>query len=43
MQKFDGSIKNITTLIDEKLIQKLIPARFIPETPDHLKDKNGGA
>lgn len=40
MQKFDGNIKNITTLTDEKLTQKLIPARFIPETPDHLKDKN---
>ena len=40
MQKFDGNIKNIPVLTDEKLTQQLIPARFIPETPDELKDKN---
>lgn len=40
MQKFDGNIKNIPTLTDEKLTQQLIPARFVPETPDELKDKN---
>ncbi|OAL78417.1 hypothetical protein AY606_08270 [Acinetobacter sp. SFB] len=40
MQKFDGNIKNIPTLTAEKLTQQLIPARFIPETSEHLKDKN---
>lgn len=40
MQKFDGNIKNIPTLTDQKLTQQLIPARFIPETPDELKGKN---
>lgn len=40
MQKLEGKIKNIPTLTDEKLTQQLIPARFIPETPEHLKDKN---
>ncbi len=40
MQKFDGNIKNIPILTDEKLTQQLIPTRFIPETPDELKDKN---
>lgn len=40
MQKFDGNIRNIQVLTDEKLTQQLIPARFIPEMPDELKDKN---
>ncbi len=40
MQKFDGNIKNIPTLTDQQLTQQLIPARFVPETPDELKDKN---
>ena len=40
MQKFDGNIKNIPVLTDEKLTQQLIPAHFIPETPDEPKDKN---
>ncbi|OTG78802.1 hypothetical protein B9T23_01660 [Acinetobacter terrae] len=40
MQKFDGNIKNITTLTDQELTQQLIPVRFIPETPDELKAKN---
>lgn len=40
MQKFDGNIKNISVLTDKKLTQQLIPARFVPETPDELKDKN---
>lgn len=40
MKKFDGNIENIPVLTDEKLIQQLIPARFIPETPEHLKDKS---
>lgn len=40
MQKFDGNIKNIPALTDEKLTQQLIPARFVPETPDELKHKN---
>lgn len=40
MKKFDGNIKNIPTLTDEKLTQQLVPVRFIPETPDELKDKN---
>lgn len=40
MQKFDGDIRNILALSDEKLTQQLIPARFVPETPDELKDKN---
>jgi len=39
-KKFDGNIKNIPTLTDEKLTQQLIPSRFIPETPDELKDIN---
>lgn len=40
MQKFDGNIKNIPVLTDEKLTQQLIPARFVPEIPDELKNKN---
>lgn len=40
MQKFDGNIKNIPTLTDQQLTQQLIPTRFVPETPDELKDKN---
>ena len=40
MQKFDGNIRNIPTLTDQKLTQQLIPARFIPETPNELKGKN---
>ena len=40
MQKFDGNIKSIPTLTDQQLTQQLIPARFVPETPDELKDKN---
>lgn len=40
MKRFDGNIPNINKLTDEKLTQQLIPARFIPETPDELKGKN---
>lgn len=37
MKKFDGNIKNIPVLTDEKLTQQLIPARFIPEKQKNLK------
>ncbi|RKG50811.1 hypothetical protein D7V68_02585 [Acinetobacter cumulans] len=40
MQKFDSNIKNIPILTDQQLTQQLIPARFVPETPNELKDKN---
>lgn len=41
MKLSDLDPKNLPkALTDEQLTQKLIPARFIPEKPEELKDKN---
>ncbi len=40
MKKFDGNIPDIQKLTNERLTQQLIPARFIPEKPTELEDKN---
>lgn len=41
MKLSDLDPKNLPkSLTDEQLTQKLIPARFIPEKPEELKDKN---
>ena len=41
MKFSDFDLNNLPKpLTDEKLTQQLIPARFIPENPEELKDKN---
>lgn len=41
MKFSDFDLNNLPKpLNDEKLTQQLIPARFIPEKPEELKDKN---